>query len=268
MNNSTQLYQSPEKNYFKSIIKPVLLVVLGFIVGAGIVSVFLFLELKQEKGISEEIQVEITENFENDIADNFPALFEETPEIDIYMTEKRKDMIEVFAVVNLSDEQFGKIFGFNPEELDSEELEMLEGLIIIVQAQYENKERGWVLKGEPIAYQGISLELMQESLGSSKEKAMDAGIKADLSMMRAMAELWAMDHGDSYDGFCGGIDVQQTIADIARNGKTALCDDTVTTWAAFSPLYDTTAQCFCVDYNGTGKPLNAPCPRRAVTVCP
>ena len=266
--DDTQLYQSPEKSYFKSIIKPVLLVVLGIIVGAGIISVFLFLELKQEEGISEKTQIEITENFENDIADSFPALFEETPEIDIYMMEKGEGIIGVFAMINLSDEQFEKIFGINPKELSSEELEALKGLIIIAQAQYENKKGDWVLKEKPKIYQGMDLELVQESLGTAREKARDAGIKANLSMMRAAAEIWAMDHGDSYDGFCAGIDAQRAMAEIAENEKTALCDDTATTWAAFSPLYDTTAQCFCVDYSGTLKALNAPCPKTAVTVCP
>lgn len=268
MNNNTQIYQSPEKSYSKPIVKAVLLVVLGIILGAGIISVFWFFRPKYEKGISEKTQIEITENFENDIVDSFPDLFEEIPEIDIYMMEKREDIIGVFAMINLSDEQFEKIFGANPKELNSEELEALKGLIIITQGQYEKKKGDWALKEKLKIYQGIDLDLLQESLDVARDKARDAAIKAELSGMRMAAEWWAIDRGDSYDGFCGGADAQEAIAYIADNGKTTLCDDTAIAWAAFSPLYDTTVQCYCVDYRGAAKTLNVPCPRVAVTVCP
>ena len=114
----------------------------------------------------------------------------------------------------------------------------------------------------------MNLDLPEKSLDTSREKAMDASIKADLSSMRPAAEFWAIDHDDSYDGFCTGFDAQASIDRIAENGKVVLCGDTVTAWAAFSPLYDTTAQCFCVDYRGTLEALNSPCPKAAVTVCP
>jgi len=179
--------------------------------------------------------------------------------------EEGRNVIGVSATVNLSNEQFKAIFGMDSEKFNPGESK---GLVIIAQAEYIKKKEKWVLKGKPKIYQGLDLVLMQKSLRSARDKARDFSIKGDLSGIRAAAELWAMDHNDSYDGFCIGADAQQAIVDIARNEKTALCDDTATTWAAFSPLYDTTAQCYCVDYRGTGKALNSPCPKAAVTVCP
>lgn len=266
MNNNTQLYQPPgQRSYVKSVIKPLLLVVLGIIIGAGVISIFYFLRSEPTTGISQKTRAGVLANFKDDLMKSFSTVFGKDTVIEIYTMETEEDTIKVSTTVNLSDEQFKKIFGIEPEGLYPGELK---GLVIIAQAEYVNKKGEWALKGESKIYQGIDLVLLQQSLGTAQEKARDASIKADLAYMRAAAEMWAVDHGDSYDGFCGGVDVQEAVVHIADNGKTALCDDAVTKWAAFVPLYNTTAQCFCVDYRGTGKELNKPCPKTAVTVCP
>ena len=274
MNNIESFNQDNQKSYFKSVIKPLLLVIFGIILGAGVVSmVWFFCQESEEgagreEGISEETQAEVVRNFKEDLEKNFSTVFGKDSVIDVYIMEKGEDMIGVCTTISPSDEQFKTLFGIDLEELNSEELEQLRGVVIIAQAEYVNRKGEWILKGEPKIYQGIDLVLMQESLGTAREKAKDAAIKADLSMMRAAAEMWAMDHDDSYDGFCTSPDAKRAMADIAKNGKIALCDDTVATWAAFSSLYDATAQCYCVDYWGTFKALNSPCPKAAVTVCP
>lgn len=266
MNGNNQLYQSPEqRSNAKSIIKTLLLIIIGIIIGAGVISIFYFLRLETTVGINQKTQQEILANFKDDLIKGFSTVFGKDTIIEIYIMEKEEDTIGVSTTINLSDEQFKEIFG--AEYLEEDDLEQLKGLVIIAQAEYIKKEGEWVLKEEPKIYQGIDLVLMQKSLGTAQEKARDASIKADLSMMRAFAEMW-WDYDESYEGFCGGADAQESIANIAKSGKIALCGDTATTWAAFSPLYDTVAQCWCVDYRGTSKPLNTPCPRTAVSVCP
>lgn len=265
MNNNTQLYQpSEQRSYVKSIIKPLLLVILGIILGAGVVSIFCFLRSEPTVGINQETRAEILANFKDDLMRSFSTVFGKDTVIEIYTMETEEDTIKVSTTVNLSDEQFKAIFGIEPEGLYPGELK---GLVIIAQAEYVKKEGEWLLKEEPKIYQGTELSLLQEALGTSRDKARDTSIKAELSYMRAAAEMW-WDYDESYKGFCKGADAQEAILNIADDGETALCDDTATAWAAFSPLYDATAQCFCVDSRGTGKALNAPCPRATITVCP
>ena len=119
-----------------------------------------------------------------------------------------------------------------------------------------------------IAIIGILASIVLVSLGSARNKARDVAIKADLSGLRSSAELWAMDHSEVYTGFCAGPDAVRAIAGIADNGKTALCGDEATKWAAFSPINDTADICWCVDYQGTSEALEAACPAAAVTTCP
>lgn len=120
-----------------------------------------------------------------------------------------------------------------------------------------------------IAYFGIMAPIVLVSMGGAREKARDVGIKAELSGMRVTAEIYFWNNEDNYDGFCESSDAEAAIASTAeRGGVTVLCDDTAITWAAFAPLKDKIAQCFCVDSRGTAKNLNRPCPKTAVTICP
>jgi len=254
-----------QRNYFKSIIKSLLLIILGIIIGAGIVSIFWFLSSRHGEGISQETQAGIVKDFKKDLEKSFSTVFGKNSVIDVYIMEKREDTIGISTTVNLFGEQFKEIFGIKPEGLYPGEIR---GLVIIAQAEYIKKEGKWALKEDPKVYQGTELSLLQETLSTSRNKARDFAIKGELSGMRVAAELWFIDHEDSYNGFCKGLNAQESMAFIADNEKIALCDDTVTTWAAFAPLYDTTAQCFCVDSRGTAKALNTSCTKTAVTVCP
>ena len=119
-----------------------------------------------------------------------------------------------------------------------------------------------------IAIIGILAGIVLVSLSSARNRANDAAIKADLSVMRTAAEMFAIDNSNVYTGFCAGTDAARAIAGIAANGKTAICTDAAAAWAAFSPIYNTTDICWCVDSTGTSKALGAACPGSGVTVCP
>jgi len=112
-----------------------------------------------------------------------------------------------------------------------------------------------------IAIIGILAAIVLVSLGSARNKARDVAIKADLSGLRSAAELYAMDNSESYLNFCTGAtpssDWTRVSAGITSNGQTAVCSDSATAWAACSPLFDTTAVNWCVDWTGDSKAIAA-----------
>jgi prepilin-type N-terminal cleavage/methylation domain-containing protein len=104
-----------------------------------------------------------------------------------------------------------------------------------------------------IAIIGILAAIVLVSLGSARNKAKDTAIKADLSNLRSAAELYSMDNSESYSGFCSGTDATRALSGISDNGKTAVCNDSATAWAACSPIYNTTDVNWCVDSTGVSK---------------
>jgi len=119
-----------------------------------------------------------------------------------------------------------------------------------------------------IAIIGILASIVLVSLGSARNKARDAAIKADLSGLRASAELFASDHSDVYTGFCAGTDY--TRVDTAIN-DTAECDAQANTWIACSQLLGTPNDYYCVDWQGNAKQTTGTCNAALVaanTFCP
>ena len=111
-----------------------------------------------------------------------------------------------------------------------------------------------------IAIIGILASIVLVSLGTARNKARDAAIKADLSGMRAAAELWATNNGDAYTGFCAGADGVRAIAGITAAGVAAAdqdCTDAATVWAACAKLVGDTGLngAWCVDSNGNSKAM-------------
>jgi prepilin-type N-terminal cleavage/methylation domain-containing protein len=113
-----------------------------------------------------------------------------------------------------------------------------------------------------IAIIGILASIVLVSLGSARNKARDAAIKADLSGLRAAAELFAADSGtDSYAGFC----TPATSPDVNRvtnalpTGVTLTCNDTASTWIACANLLGATGRVYCVDSNGSAMDYGTTC---------
>jgi len=122
-----------------------------------------------------------------------------------------------------------------------------------------------------IAIIGILAAIVLVSLGKARNKAKDVAIKADLSGLRSAAELYSMDNSESYSGFCSDTDATRAIAGIGNNGKTAICNDGETAWAACSPIYNTTDKNWCVDSTGVSKAeagMTCTAAGFTATVCP
>ena len=104
-----------------------------------------------------------------------------------------------------------------------------------------------------IALSGVLVAVVLVSLGGARNKAKDTAIKADLSGLRSAAELYSMNNSESYANFCSGTDATRAKAGISDNGKTAVCNDSATAWAACSPIYNSTDKNWCVDSTGVSK---------------
>jgi len=113
-----------------------------------------------------------------------------------------------------------------------------------------------------IAIIGILAAIVLVSLGSARNKARDVAVKADLSGLRAAAELFADDNSMSYTGFCASSDATRASDGITGNNTTMVCDDDEATgdkWAACAQLVGTAADYFCVDWQGNAKQATGTC---------
>ena len=71
-----------------------------------------------------------------------------------------------------------------------------------------------------IAIIGILASIVLVSLGSARNKARDVAIKADLSSLRAAAELYATDNSESYEDFEDSDDaIDDLLADLEREAR-------------------------------------------------
>jgi len=117
-----------------------------------------------------------------------------------------------------------------------------------------------------IAIIGILASIVLVSLGEARNKARDVAIKADLSSLRAAAELYAMPT-ESYAGFKDGTDAARAIAGVQSNGSDIIWGaDVANTWVACAQLRSS-ADYFCVDSTGNAKTGAAACDA-ADTECP
>lgn len=93
-----------------------------------------------------------------------------------------------------------------------------------------------------IAIIGILASVVLASLNSARDKGSDAAVKANLSNMRAQAELTYDDDGGDYTNVC-------TDAADMVTGAGGTCNSDDDEWAASAPLSDGSSY-FCVDYTG------------------
>lgn len=101
-----------------------------------------------------------------------------------------------------------------------------------------------------IAIIGILAAMVLVSLSSARNKASDSSIKAQLSELRAAAEMF-YDAGNTYEGFDGAnTDAERIITSIeTRNGTNSITKSiAANAWAISSPLFDGTS--WCVDSEG------------------
>jgi len=120
-----------------------------------------------------------------------------------------------------------------------------------------------------IAIIGILATIVLVSLGEARNKAKDAAIKAELSGLRASAEMFASDHSNLYTGFDTDPDTLRVGTGITSNGSNMICTVSAggDAWAACAQLTADTADYFCADSAGNAKIVEgATC--AAITVCP
>lgn len=118
-----------------------------------------------------------------------------------------------------------------------------------------------------IAIIGILASIVLVSLGAARNKARDVAIKADLSSLRAAAELYATNNNESYLNFSSSADATRAAAGVTANGSAVVWGaNAAGTWVACAQLRSTTDY-FCVDNVGNAKQGAAAC-GAASTVCP
>jgi len=120
-----------------------------------------------------------------------------------------------------------------------------------------------------IAIIGILASIVLVSLGSARNKARDVAIKADLSGLRAAAELHAMEStNDSYIDFQTSDDAVRAAAGVADNTSAIVWGANASdTWVACAQLKSDDTKYFCVDWEGVAREGTVIC-TTASTACP
>jgi prepilin-type N-terminal cleavage/methylation domain-containing protein len=118
-----------------------------------------------------------------------------------------------------------------------------------------------------IAIIGILASIVLVSLGAARNKARDVAIKADLSSLRAAAELYATNNNESYAGFSTSADANRAIAGVVGQGSNIIWGaNSNTSWVACAALRSNTSSYFCVDVNGNAKEGGTVCTSSS-TIC-
>jgi prepilin-type N-terminal cleavage/methylation domain-containing protein len=114
-----------------------------------------------------------------------------------------------------------------------------------------------------IAIIAILSTIVLASLGSARQRSRDTRAQAELSSMRAQAELYAGSSAQAVNGYLGvcgntgtpGPDSLKKLLDSVRNNaveNTTLCEDSNTEWAASAQIKGAADgnNVFCVDSTG------------------
>jgi len=118
-----------------------------------------------------------------------------------------------------------------------------------------------------VAIIGILASVVLASLNTARTKGADAAVKANLSGMRASAELF-YDTGSTYTGVCADPNMTKAqAAAVLAGGNGGVCAATTSTaWVAWAGLKGTLTDAWCVDNTGNSKQITKPA--GAITTCP
>ena len=109
--------------------------------------------------------------------------------------------------------------------------------------------------------------LIQSSLGTAQQKGKEASIKANLSSMRAQAELFWDTNKGAYSGFCASKELKTARKSIEDNGGTGfVCKEASQKYAIGVKLFENSGN-WCVDSTGVSKatatlPSGTACPAK------
>ncbi|MCX6717422.1 MAG: type II secretion system protein [Candidatus Taylorbacteria bacterium] len=117
-----------------------------------------------------------------------------------------------------------------------------------------------------IAIIGILSSVVLASLNSARSKGADAAIKANLSGIRAQAEL-VYDGPNNYNSVCADSNVSRALASAtSTGGNGGACANATSTWSVWSGLKATLTDAWCVDSAGVSKQVTKP--SGVISTCP
>ncbi len=133
-----------------------------------------------------------------------------------------------------------------------------------------NKNKGFTLIEllVVIAIIGILASVVLASLNSARKKGADAAVKANLSNMRAQAEIIYDDvTPNSYATVCTDSNIVAGLSAAKKaGGNGGLCGNSATLWAVWAGLKS--ANAWCVDNTGVSRLITKPASTATLTVCP
>lgn len=117
-----------------------------------------------------------------------------------------------------------------------------------------------------VAIIGILASVVLASLNSARTKGADAAVKANLSGIRAQAEI-VYDSANSYAGVCADANILKAQgAAVAAGGNGGVCANATGTWSVWAGLKGTATDAWCVDNTGTSKQVTKP--TGIIVTCP
>src|SRR3989344_837007 len=107
-------------------------------------------------------------------------------------------------------------FGVQPDEAVAERIKVT---VISIMSGW-NEPVSIVAPAESTPFEKLISEMMSDSFGQAEQKGQEASIKANLSNMRASAEIFYDSHKNSYSGFCSSSDLKMAQQAVKSAGGT------------------------------------------------